>query len=296
MHRYPPLIFAALALALLTGDRTPGCDQTRPARRVVRCRAKFVDSKRATDALSAKAVALMEAGKTVPMAKLIAQLSRKRCELTLPAPADRPLDSATLYEKRKPATLLVGHLSKCDDCTDWHFNPASGFVLTRGVAVTNYHVVDQRREKTMVVASAAGEVYPVTEVLAASKRDDVALVRFTGGDDLPAIPLAGKVRIGTPIHVISHPQGRLYMLTRGIVAGLYQERSPTMVVTADFAQGSSGGPVIDANGNIAGIVTATHSVYAADDRGGQADVQMVEKLCVPVGRIRALIKIKEKTR
>ncbi len=298
MHRYPPIIIIIATLLLsrpLVETRPPDRPQLQQRYRLC-SKSRFTDSQREIEALSLKAGKLADAGKTTPMSTLARQLSRNSCTLSLPAPSEKPIGSAKIYTQRKPGTLLVGHLWKCDDCANWHFGPATGFVLAKGIAVTNYHVVDQQDKSTMVVASSKGDVYPVTEVLAANRKDDVAVLRFTGGDDLPPIPLAREVRIGTTIHVLSHPQGRLYLLTKGIVAGYYKENATRMLVTADYAQGSSGGPVLDGRGNIAGIVSATNSIYAEAEGGDGRDLQMVEKLCIPVSRIRALIKAPEKTR
>jgi serine protease Do len=61
-----------------------------------------------------------------------------------------------------------------------------------------------------------------------------------------------------------------------------------MSITADFAQGSSGGPVLDRRGNVIGVVAATLSLYNSDN-----NLQMVSKEAIPVSRIRALITHKK---
>ena len=51
-----------------------------------------------------------------------------------------------------------------------------------------------------------------------------------------------------------------------------------MSITADFAKGSSGCPVLDDHGTVIGIVNNTESIYYDDDGNRkQLDLQMVVK-------------------
>ena len=63
-----------------------------------------------------------------------------------------------------------------------------------------------------------------------------------------------------------------------------------MSVTADFAKGSSGAPILDLNGNVVGMVASTKSVYYDEENGLQKDLQMVMKNCVPAKCILDLIE------
>jgi S1-C subfamily serine protease len=107
----------------------------------------------------------------------------------------------------------------------------------------------------------------------------------------PAIPLQAHAPVGSPIRLISHPDRHYYMYTQGHVArySRRQRRSGTesrMAVTADFAKGSSGGPVLNAQGNVVGMVCSTHSIYYEPD---QKHLQMVLKLCIPAAEILKLV-------
>ena len=63
-----------------------------------------------------------------------------------------------------------------------------------------------------------------------------------------------------------------------------------MQITADFARGSSGGPVLDARGRAVGMVASTGSVHYNNDHGEQKNLQMVFKECVTADAIRALVQ------
>ena len=50
----------------------------------------------------------------------------------------------------------------------------------RGVIATNYHVIEDKDGATLEAMDLSGKTYPVTEVLAASKADSVAILRLKG--------------------------------------------------------------------------------------------------------------------
>lgn len=63
-----------------------------------------------------------------------------------------------------------------------------------------------------------------------------------------------------------------------------------MTITADFAKGSSGCPVLDECGAVVGIVNNTESIYYDDDgKKKQTDLQMVVKNATPSWAVRPMI-------
>lgn len=231
-----------------------------------------------------------------PLAELERQLvAEPRFAMEFIAPSGpRPETPAALYRKCRPAVVAVGSAYKCARCPHWHVNTASGFVVRPdGVIATNYHVVEQEDNARMLgVRLQDGTVFPITAVLAGDKRNDAALVKIDA-QDLPALPLARDVEIGDEVFVISHPVGALYTFTHGLVSNKFLRRGrdrewPEFTITADFAKGSSGGPILNRDGAVAGMVRATNSIYY--DRRGEVDtnLQMVWKQCVPAVSIRDL--------
>ena len=63
-----------------------------------------------------------------------------------------------------------------------------------------------------------------------------------------------------------------------------------MAITADYAKGSSGAPVLNSKGEVVGMVSATNSIYYNKERGQNQNLQMVIKSCIPVDAIRRLIR------
>ncbi|MDP4625606.1 MAG: serine protease [Akkermansiaceae bacterium] len=201
-------------------------------------------------------------------------------------------------EKADSAVYLVGAVYNCGKCEHWHAaGIASAWALTSdGVMVTNYHVFEKAKGDVMGVSDLKGRAYPVTKVLAASKVNDIVIFQTTA-TDIAAFPLGAAAEVGSELHVISHPKKRFYTHTTGIVSRYHlrpnkDEKKPTiwMSITADYAVGSSGGPVLNSEDHIVGMVSNTQSIYYGSNPGEEpkGPLQMVIKNCVPVSAIKAI--------
>lgn len=194
--------------------------------------------------------------------------------------------------RAQAATLVFGHLYLCGKCSKHHGNLAGGVVVSPdGLVLTNYHVLDFREAITFGAMTADGVVYPVEKVLAASRANDIALVKLRDAADLPYVPLADDLASGESLFVISHPDAHFYTLTKGFVARKYLEaksKAPRLQITADFAKGSSGSGVFNAAGELVGIAASTNSIYYDESEGKKDNLQMVVKSAVPLESIRAL--------
>ncbi len=249
--------------------------------------AETFDDRQIMLGLDRRATQLIEDESFTPMDELRAQLaSEGRRALDLPAARDTPMSASELFVSRADSVLIVGHVYDCGRCDGWHVGPSSGVVLSPdGIGATNYHVLDQENAKTLVAGTRDGDLYPIREVLVASKADDLAIFRFEAAG-LTAAPLRADSPIGTPAWVISHPSRRFYTFTDGMVSRYYQARRdgqvvPILTITADYARGSSGGPVFDEAGNVIGLVSRTESLYYSVEDRIQRNLQMVFKQCVP---------------
>ncbi|MGB0774318.1 MAG: S1 family peptidase, partial [Akkermansiaceae bacterium] len=204
-----------------------------------------------------------------------------------------------LYSTCAESVIAISSVYKCNRCTKWHSSgAATGWVLTAdGIMVTNYHVFDGKKVAGFGIRTRDGKVAPVVEILAASKRDDVAIFRVEGSGFKP-LPLGPSAEVGSDLHIIAHPDSRFYTYTSGKVSRYYKKRTPgnkgpgIMAVTAEFARGSSGGPVMDSSGNVVGMVASTQSIYYPPKKktDKQGPFQMVIRNCVPVSAIKALIE------
>src|SRR5215831_15791041 len=136
----------------------------------------------------------------------------------------------------------------------------SGIVLGEGRVLTNAHNV---RGDQVTVTFADGRTAEGT-VAGKDIDGDLAVIDVdTGG--APALPWAGdaSASIGTPVFALANPGGRGLRVTFGFVSGIDRSfRGPrgrritgSLEHTSPLLPGSSGGPVVNADGQLLGINT-----------------------------------------
>jgi len=135
----------------------------------------------------------------------------------------------------------------------------SGIVLGEGRVLTNAHNV---RGSQATVTFADGRTAE-GNVAGHDVDGDLAVIEADTGQ-VPALPWATTApAIGTPVFALANPGGRGLRVTFGTVSGIDRTfRGPrglritgTLEHTAPLLPGSSGGPVLDAQGQLLGINT-----------------------------------------
>jgi S1-C subfamily serine protease len=156
--------------------------------------------------------------------------------------------------------------------------------------------VNDPNKIALVVMTADQHVYPVERILAASHAEDLAIIKIDA-QDMAALPLVITLQsapVGSDVSVISHPAGRFYCYTSGVVSRHVAVRSGNrdvdrLLITADVARGSSGAPVLNDRGQVVAIVKGTNSVYYSVKDGERKNLQMVFKTCIPSQSLAKLI-------
>ena len=237
------------------------------------------------------------------------------CQLRLPAaPAPRRLDPEDVYALARPAVFVVGSVTPDGAGGFDEGRMATAFCIAPdGVLVTCAHVfADTEDDEAYGVADAAGTVYPVTDILAVDTAADVCVFKVAG-KNLPTLALADAApRVGAWVGVLGHPGDRYYTFTQGTVSRFTKQPKADpavrraarrkaddragqwMALTADFAYGASGSPVLDRAGRVVGVAAMTETVDFPDDPKPNAPaagsaVQMVVKLAAPAAAVRKLV-------
>ncbi|QOV90786.1 S1 family peptidase [Humisphaera borealis] len=286
LPRLPTLLLSALALThLATAVFADGPALPQWADNQVRARLTVEGDKLKADS------------KTTEAKDLAAQLTRRDADVRLAKPSTGVLPGDKLYDAAARSTVVFSSLYKCNKCEHTHANAASGVIISAdGIVATNYHVMANKEAFAFVAMTYDGKVYPVVEVLAADAVRDVALVKLGGARDLPAAPVRAGSTPLTDVVVMSHPDGRFFSITKGVVSRYFRRgkdgNGPVfMQITADYAKGSSGGPVLNTAGEVVGLVSSTNSVYYNQGKDGELqNLQMVFKDCVPADAILGLVK------
>jgi serine protease Do len=127
-----------------------------------------------------------------------------------------------------------------------------------GRIITNHHVV--ANEQTKIQLQLVDGRTLAARVLHRNPRLDLALLKVDALN-LHALT-AGKstgLRIGEWVFAIGHPWGQRWALTAGIVSSMsavkIDEQVTTRYIKSDvgLAPGNSGGPLLDADGNVVGV-------------------------------------------
>lgn len=141
----------------------------------------------------------------------------------------------------------------------------AGFVIKDdGTILTNYHIV--AGAKRIMVTFADGMASAAVVISAQPERDLAVLQPARIPDDLPAITLAsgGQLSPGDLVIAVGFPFGLGLSVSAGVVSGLDRTfpipgRKPlTGLIQFDAAvnPGSSGGPLVNQDGEVVGVVTA----------------------------------------
>lgn len=153
----------------------------------------------------------------------------------------------------------------------------SGFAIDARTLITNRHVVADSSE--LQVSTYDGRDVAVTASATAALAD-LAVVRTA--EDLPSSPTLSETdpAVGDAVTVIGYPQGGQLTVTTGRVIGsttdpLNENLGTVLVTDAPVEPGSSGSAVLDADGQVVGVVYAKN---AAD-----------QSFIVPVSTLRSLL-------
>jgi S1-C subfamily serine protease len=180
---------------------------------------------------------------------------------TLPSPATKA------YEVIRPSVVRVRGLDTDPDGDD-EVERAVGtgvVIVDTGIILTNLHVV-ARAERVKVVF--AGGLESDATVIGLKPENDLAVLQAkTVPDDLAAATLrpTRDLAAGDQVVAVGFPFGIGPSVSSGVVSGLDREfRSPegervlTHLIQFDAAvnPGNSGGPLVNADGEVVGIVTA----------------------------------------
>jgi len=136
----------------------------------------------------------------------------------------------------------------------------SGVVISpEGTAATAYHVV-KGAERIEVVFPGSGTGLPATVVGFDELTDAAVLALPKRKQAYPAVAVRNEtVAFGEKVFAIGYPLKNTPIVTEGIVNNPAAEINgrARMLISAQVVSGMSGGPIIDAQGRLAGIVSGS---------------------------------------
>ena len=202
----------------------------------------------------------------------------------------RPLTVRAIYDRDAPGVVQVTTTTKVKlPQTDWFGNPfgpsgtevqrslGSGFVIDKaGFIVTNYHVVGNAQS---VHVSFSNNDSMKAEIIGKDPATDVALLKVQASSRaLKPLSLgdSDRIHVGDQVAAIGNPLGLDRSITLGIVSALHRsltspEGTPIdRVIQTDAAlnHGNSGGPLLNAQGQVVGVSSAISTGDAGEGNIG----------------------------
>jgi S1-C subfamily serine protease len=166
---------------------------------------------------------------------------------TLP-PSALALTASQVYEQVKDSVVVV----KAYDQKGKLAGLGSGVRLPSGDVITNYHVVKAGVRYTV----GQGKQGTPATVKAGDPDKDLCLLTAPGLTAKPArLGSATRLKVGEPVYAVGAPQGLELSLSEGIVSQLRGGPPPIIQTTVAISQGSSGGGLFNADGELVGITS-----------------------------------------
>jgi Trypsin-like peptidase domain/TPR repeat len=176
-----------------------------------------------------------------------------------PAAVEPTANLGALIKQARPAVVTI----IVYDRRGHELGFGSGFfVSSTGAILTNHHVIEGATSAK--VRTLDGQMLPVQVILADDVKSDLARLLVLDEEDTPYLPVATeRPQVGDHVMVMGSPMGLDETVTEGIVSAVPEERAgqsdlepATLQITAAISEGSSGGPVLNARGEVVGVATA----------------------------------------
>ncbi|OFY05024.1 MAG: hypothetical protein A2W93_11890 [Bacteroidetes bacterium GWF2_43_63] len=183
--------------------------------------------------------------------------------------------------KAQDATIIYKNTVNSTVTIETDIGLGSGFFVGENIIATNYHVIEGATTAYCYLNNST-EKYKIEGYLAADESVDLILLKVTGLNK-PTIKFSSTTATpGQKVYVIGSPKGLPATISDGIVSGLRDFEGYQLIqITAPISPGSSGGPVLNSNGELIGISV-----------GQLADGQNLN-FAIPKSNLELLISVKK---
>lgn len=165
--------------------------------------------------------------------------------------------AATTSEQPLSATEIYSICSKSTVQINTDVSIGSGFFLDDSVIVTNYHVIEGASKVEVVTYD--DKTYKVKTILGYDKIRDIALLSISGKYTPLSVNTHG-LTIGETVYTIGNPLGFTGTFSDGMITynQRYLDKTYYIQTNAAISSGNSGGPLLNAYGEVIGINTLSY--------------------------------------
>jgi Flp pilus assembly protein TadD/V8-like Glu-specific endopeptidase len=201
----------------------------------------------------------------------------------------------TINKCKKAVVKVIGF-----DENDKEESQGTGFFISSsGLVVTNCHVIEDSASAGIRLADEKGgdensgdiKTYMIKKIISSDEDADMVIFSVEGLNAAPDyLSVRGdKIETGDNVYIIGHPMGLEQTVSNGIVSGIkkIKEFGFMYQTTAPISPGSSGSPVMDANGEVIGVATSTYK------EGQNLNFVMPSEKLRPLMRLNANMKFAE---
>jgi len=163
----------------------------------------------------------------------------------------------------------------------------SGFFVREDIVATNLHVIEGAAGGYAKIVDKK-QKHDIAGYVAIDRKMDLVLLKIDNVK-APAITLgdSSEMAVGDEIFAVGNPKGLEGTFSKGIISAIRKVEEDTLLqITAPISPGSSGGPILNSEGNVIGISVATF-------KGGQnlnfaIPVSYLSSLLVNIKSVKAL--------
>ncbi len=183
-----------------------------------------------------------------------------------------------VYAKINPAIVSISCELKDG------ISSGSGCIIHKnGTILTSSHVIEDAQK--IEVKTSDDKIYVANVLSVMGKNNDLALLKINSEKSLPIVALGNSenVKTGQKVLAIGNPFGFNGTLTTGIISRIDYKRNKFQTDAA-INPGSSGGAIVNLNGEVIGI---SQSIYNPDNNKSNIGIGFA----VPINEAKEFIKL-----
>jgi len=163
-------------------------------------------------------------------------------------------DARVIARKAFPSVVLLAF----HDVNGQPLTLGSGFFVRGDLIATNMHVVEGASSGFAKVVGKETK-HRIVGIAGRDENCDLVVLKINGAA-APPLPLGNSdnVEVGEQVYAVGNPAGLEGTFSEGIISGVRNVANDSLLqITAPISPGSSGGPVLNSQGQVIGVAVAS---------------------------------------